>query len=149
MMATRPLPVVTPDTAPFWEGLSRGELRMQTCSECGRMRFYPGPVCPYCRSRDSHWVTVSGHGTIDTWTVVHRTTLSWFADNLPYVVALIRLAEDPTVRIASNVEIEDPADLREGMAVEARFSVLADSIGIHHFVPVDATASGETAGRVE
>jgi len=34
-------PVPTPDTAAFWEGTGRGELRIQRCGPCAHAYFYP------------------------------------------------------------------------------------------------------------
>ncbi len=36
--ARRPRPAVTHDNAFFWEGVERGELRIQRCASCGRLR---------------------------------------------------------------------------------------------------------------
>src|SRR5215831_6873149 len=41
-------PVVSPDTAFFWEGTARHELRIQRCGGCGTLRHPPGPMCPVC-----------------------------------------------------------------------------------------------------
>jgi len=41
-------PVVTADTAFFWDGTARGELRIQRCGGCGALRYPPGPMCPAC-----------------------------------------------------------------------------------------------------
>src|SRR5215831_17515725 len=41
-------PVVTPDTAFFWQGTARHELRIQRCGGCGALRHPPGPMCPAC-----------------------------------------------------------------------------------------------------
>ena len=37
--ATGPEPVVHPDTEPFWDALSQGELRIQLCARCGTHRY--------------------------------------------------------------------------------------------------------------
>ena len=42
------LPLVTPDTAFFWDGTAVGELRIQRCARCGALRHPPGPMCPAC-----------------------------------------------------------------------------------------------------
>src|SRR5256714_32204 len=41
-------PVVSPDTAFFWEGTARRELRIQRCRACGALRHPPGPMCQVC-----------------------------------------------------------------------------------------------------
>jgi uncharacterized OB-fold protein len=37
------LPGSDDDSAPFWDATVRGELRMQACGRCGRLRFPPRP----------------------------------------------------------------------------------------------------------
>ena len=41
-------PAISRDTEFFWDGITRHELRIQRCSECGALRHPPGPVCPDC-----------------------------------------------------------------------------------------------------
>ena len=41
------LPAVTPDNERFWQGLAEGELLLQACTGCGRVRHPIAPVCPY------------------------------------------------------------------------------------------------------
>ncbi len=43
---SRPRPAITHDNAFFWEGVAAGELRIQRCQPCGRLRHPPGPMCP-------------------------------------------------------------------------------------------------------
>lgn len=38
------LPVPDEDGAPFWAYAARGELRVQTCADCGELRFPPAPA---------------------------------------------------------------------------------------------------------
>ena len=49
---TMMLPVPDDVSRPFWDGCAAGELRMQACGACGRLRFPPRPMCPWCRSTD-------------------------------------------------------------------------------------------------
>ncbi len=37
----KPLPVVTEENRPFWEGCQQGKLLLQQCSECQQYQFYP------------------------------------------------------------------------------------------------------------
>jgi uncharacterized OB-fold protein len=41
------------------------------------------------------WETASGRATLYTWSVVHRNDLPPFADRVPYVAAVVELAEGP------------------------------------------------------
>ena len=43
--ARRLRPMISQDTAFFWEGTAAGELRIQHCPACGTLRHPPGPMC--------------------------------------------------------------------------------------------------------
>jgi uncharacterized OB-fold protein len=126
--ALRPLPLPDDDTRPFWEGCRRHELRMQRCADCGALRFTPRPLCPRCRSGDCEWVPVSGRGTVASRVVVHPPVLPAFADRVPYVVVLVELAEDPTLRLVGNVLDAAPDEVEIGHPVEVAFEELTDEI---------------------
>lgn len=136
---TRPVPEADPDSAPFWEGVNRGRLVIQRCSGCGRHRFPPGEVCPECLGREAEWTEVSGRGRVYSWIVVrHPIPREVFADEVPYVVALIDLEEG--VRIASNLIGIEPDAVRDGMAVEVIFRRCGNDRQLHAFRPADATS---------
>ena len=114
-----PLPVPTPDNAPFYEAARRGELRLQRCTDCSRFRHYPRPICPGCLSRDHAWERASGQGTVWTWTIVRGPTLPAFEPRLPYNVVDVLL--DEGVHFVSEI-LDCPTDeIRAGMPVEAVF----------------------------
>jgi uncharacterized OB-fold protein len=82
-----------PLTAPFWDGARAGELRMPRCRACGRVVWYPRPICPSCGGWDLEWVPLSGLGTIHSQVVV-RVPVSPGLEP-PYVVALVDIDEGP------------------------------------------------------
>ena len=45
------------------------------------------------------WTPVSGRGTLFSWAVVRRPFLPAFAEQVPFVTALVALEEDPAVRV--------------------------------------------------
>ena len=130
----RPLPGPDPVSQPFWDGCARHELLLQRCAGCGRHRFPPGPVCPDCGAREAKWVRASGRGTVYSWIVVHHPVpRQSFADEVPYVVALVALEEG--VRMASNV-VGCAADAVEaGMALEVVFEDVAEAVTLPKFRP--------------
>jgi uncharacterized OB-fold protein len=82
----RPEPLVHPDTAPFWEGLEAGELRVQRCSSCGTYRFPFAPVCHRCLSFELTWEPIAVVGTVATAVRVQRATgdAAWGA-HVPFI----------------------------------------------------------------
>jgi hypothetical protein len=131
------IPSPTPDTAPFWEGAKRGELRIQHCNDCAAYFFYPRPLCRHCLSRDVEWRAVSGRGRLHTCTITYRSgRASPFPG--PFVIAIVELDEGP--RLMTNlVDVEpDPAALRIGMPVEVVFADISPEITLPRFRPAAA-----------
>jgi uncharacterized protein len=96
-------PLEEADAAPFFEAARRGELHIQTCDGCGRRRFPPRPMCPWCHSLASEWRRQSGRGRIWSFAVPHPPLLPAFVDEAPYVVVVVELEEDPGIRLVGNV----------------------------------------------
>ena len=115
----RPLPELTLASEWFWTSGADGVLRIQGCSDCGKLVHPPVPICPYCRSRSSKPTPVSGRGTIVGFTVnAHR----WLPGlDPPYVIANVALEEDPRVHLTTNIVGCDPADVQIGQKVAVRF----------------------------
>jgi hypothetical protein len=87
------LPAVTPDNTHHWDALASGELHLQACRECLRVRFPIAPVCPYCRAARWEWRAMSGRGSVYSFVRYHRSYLPEFEDLMPYVVAVVELEE--------------------------------------------------------
>lgn len=114
----RALPVATPETRHFWDGTAVGELRLQRCRGCGDAYFPPQPSCPHCASDDVEVFVASGDGVLHSYVISHLPAPG-FA--VPYVLAVVTLAEGP--RILTNVvDVEpDPAQLPLDTAVVVGF----------------------------
>jgi hypothetical protein len=138
-MPKRPIPEATPETAEFWAGASRGELRIQRCNACGRAYFYPRPFCPRCSSKDVAWFTASGRGTLHTYVINYRAAHG-FQDYAPYVIAIVELEEGP--RMMSNiVGIEPlPENLPVGLPVEVTWEKQDEQITLPLFRPRGAAS---------
>lgn len=102
---TGSLPPETPETASWWEHTRERRLMVQRCSACGHNQFYPRALCLTCRSTDLDLASVSGHARVRSFTVVHRAP-DPDAFDPPYVVALVALAEGPT--LTTNLVGADP-----------------------------------------
>jgi acetyl-CoA acetyltransferase/uncharacterized OB-fold protein len=120
----RPLPELTPWTAWFWTSGADGTLRVQGCADCGTLVHPPVPVCPVCRSRSSAPTAVSGRATVVGYTVNQH---QWHPDlPAPYVIAVVALTEDPSVRLTTNIVGCDPGDVRVGLEARVRFEHVED-----------------------
>lgn len=95
----RPRPRPNPESQPYWDSVAAHAMRLQRCARCAAFRFYPTPVCPVCWSAEFSWEPVSGAATLHSYTVVERPVTEAFAAEVPYVVALVTLAEGPTMMV--------------------------------------------------
>jgi uncharacterized protein len=129
----RPLPVPTEDERAFWASGAERRLLVHRCRACRRWFHPPAPVCPYCFDREVGPEPVSGRATVWAATVNHQP---WFPSlPPPYVVAIVELAEQPGLRMLSNVVGCDPEVVAAGMAVAIEFERLADDIWLPLFRP--------------
>ena len=123
----------------FWEGARDHELRIQQCSQCGKLRHLPSPMCPYCHSLEYEWTRMSGRGKVYAHIVVrhpvHRAIRE--KEQVPYNVCLIELEELEGLRIVSNILNIAPEDIHIDMPVEVTFMPTADdpSVVLPLFVP--------------
>ncbi len=136
MSPARPLPELTPMNQWFWTSGADGNLRIQRCTDCKTFVHPPVPICPACRSRESEPAVVSGRATVVGFTVNSRQWLPDFEP--PYVVANVALAEDPMVRLTTNIVGCEPDDVTIGQEVEVRFEQQED-VWIPLFAPTGNT----------
>src|SRR5436309_2895281 len=88
-----PLPVPTPETAPYFDGLKSHKLMIQRCKDCERAYFYPRPHCPHCFSFRTEWFQAKGVGTLYSFVINHRPPP--YMGSEPYVIAVVELNEGP------------------------------------------------------
>jgi acetyl-CoA acetyltransferase/uncharacterized OB-fold protein len=120
----RPLPQLTPENEFFWTAGADGVLRIQECQTCQALIHPPQPVCRYCRSHEMGVREVSGRATLSAFTVNHRFGFPDLPP--PYVVAQVAIAEDPRVRLTSNIVECEPDELELGQNVEVVFEKIED-----------------------
>ena len=128
-----PLPAITDDTRPFWDGCRRRVLLVQRCTRCAAFRHPPSPVCWRCRGFEHEWVAASGRGTLFSYAVVHRAFLPSLADCVPYTVAVVALDDAPGVRLVSNVIEAAPETLAIGLPVEVVFEDVTADVTVPRF----------------
>jgi uncharacterized protein len=112
------LPAITNSNRPYWEGCVAGELRLQSCDDCGEKRFPESSCCPHCLSERFTWKAVSGKGILWSWILMHQKYYAAFEDELPYLVAFVQLAEGPFMM---STLVGDMANLRCDAPVEVVF----------------------------
>jgi len=130
----KPLPTISGETKPYWDNCRRGRLLIQKCDSCGEYQFYPRGICANCWSNDIQWITSSGKGTVWTFTVTYQNGTPGFAEDVPYVLALVELEEG--VRMFTNIVECDPRSVTIGMPVEVTFIQATDQISVQYFKPI-------------
>ncbi|HET7012411.1 MAG TPA: OB-fold domain-containing protein, partial [Streptosporangiaceae bacterium] len=110
-------PVISPDTAFFWAGTAVGELRVQSCGDCGTLRHPPGPLCMACGSPNPKYIVAAGTGEVFSYVVHHHPPVP--GKKLPLVIALVELTEG--VRVLAELTGVDPDKVEVGMPVEVTF----------------------------
>lgn len=133
MAYDKPLPHVTELARPFWEGTRAHELRLQRCNACGSYRFPPQVLCRECLAVEHEWTPVSGKATVYSFVVQHRPATPAFADDVPYVVAVVELSEGPL--LLTNIVGCAPDEITAGMPVEVTFVDATDEITLYPFKP--------------
>jgi uncharacterized protein len=118
------------DSEPFWNALRNGQILLQHCNVCQRVRYPPMPTCPYCGSRDASWVQCGGKGVVYSWIRVETALDPARAAEVPYSFGIVQLEEGP--RIVARIEGDADFETK----VEARFVDHADWTELR-FAPVD------------
>lgn len=131
----KPLPVPQPESDRYWSGALAGELWLRRCLDCKQAYFYPRNICPLCGSANVEWFMASGRATLYTFAIAHRAPHPGFEGEVPFVTAIVELAEGP--RMATNIVgvAPDEANLQIGMALRAVFEKATDQIALPKFTP--------------
>jgi uncharacterized OB-fold protein len=132
-------PLVTQDTAFFWEGTAAGELRIQRCQSCGALRHPPGPFCPACGDESPGYVVAAGTGEVYSYVVHHHPPVP--GKRLPMVVALVQLTEG--VRMVGEMPGVRPDQVRIGLPVRATFVRVDDELTMPAWKPAEGALPGQ------
>jgi uncharacterized OB-fold protein/acyl dehydratase len=138
-------PLVSHDTAFFWEGTAAGELRIQHCPTCGRLRHPPGPMCPSCGADKQDWVVAEGRGTVFSYVVHHHPPVP--GKQPPFVVALVELEEG--VRMLGELVDVDPATVHIGMPVELALTTVDEELTLPFWRPAGSGAADQARKLLE
>jgi uncharacterized OB-fold protein len=99
--ASRPLPLLEPQTRDYWTAGAQGRLLIARCAQCSRYQHPPMQRCAYCGGNDLPPSPVSGRGRVATFTINHEAWLP--ALPVPFVFAAVELAEQRELHVFANV----------------------------------------------
>ncbi len=120
----RPLPMLTDSNRFFWTSGADGKLRFVRCTACQNYIHPPVPVCDKCLSMEQEVVAVSGRATLAAVTVNHQMWIPSMEP--PYVVGIVEIEEQRSVRLTTNIVKCDESDLSIGMSLEVEFEEYED-----------------------
>ena len=121
----------------FWTSGADGTLRFLRCDDCARLVHPPAPVCPDCLGRNLAPAAVSGRAVLESFTVNHQ---QWIPGSDRYIVAWVAIAEQPDVRLTTNIIDTEPDTLVVGMELHVAFEQHDDV-----YLPLFAPAPGRPA----
>ncbi len=127
-----PQPIPDEDTQRFWDATARGDLELCRCRECRRWLQPPLERCSACGGATA-FEPVQGTGEVHSYLVVRRPSVPGYLEDLPYVVALVELDEQPGLRLPGRMIDVDPEKVQIGDRVEAE---IVDLPGGDYRVPV-------------
>ncbi len=119
------LPIPVPEhnrlSAPFWEGLRQGVVRVQRNPRTGLHHFPPQWIAHDDRGFDLEWVEVEPRGRIYSWTRVWHPVHPALKDACPYIVVVVELPHADGVRMLGNLLGDPRQEVPFGAEVEAVF----------------------------
>lgn len=134
------LPEADAFTRPYWDAAARGHLLIRRCADCGLAHHYPREFCPRCWSESVGWERASGRATLYTWSVVHRNDLPPFGARVPYIAAVVELAEGP--RTMTELVGCAGGELRVGMELRVDFRALDEDAPDMDALDMDTPGQG-------
>lgn len=126
-------PAVTDENEHFWQGGADGELRFLRCKACRSYIHPPAPICGECLTKDYAPEAVSGRARLVTYTVNHQPWIPGF--DPPYVIAIVEIEEQPSVRLTTNLVNCEIDDIAIGMSLRVVFEQLDDETYLPLFEP--------------
>jgi hypothetical protein len=110
-----PRRIVPVEDQPFWDAIDAGNFVLARCA-CGAY-YTRAQACLQCgaTAQALTWVPASGRGTVRTFVVFDKPYHPYFKERLPYVVAVVALAEGP--EITTNIVDADISAIEIGMPV--------------------------------
>ncbi|MGB7361643.1 MAG: OB-fold domain-containing protein [Rhodococcus sp. (in: high G+C Gram-positive bacteria)] len=121
-------PVISPDSAFFWEGTAQRELRVQQMGD-GSLRHPPIPRVDTDPAAPVDHQVMSGKGVVHSYVVHHHPAVP--GRRTPFVVALVQLDEGP--RMLGELRGIEGDSVRIGMAVEVDFDRIDDALTIPYW----------------
>jgi len=129
----KPVPVPDELSRPFWDAAKERCIVIQRCRACGYYNHPPRRFCDACLAQDLHFQSVSGRGSVFSFTVMHQRDVAGFEEDAPFINIVVELVEQPNLLMVSNLPIADRAKVRIGAAVQVDFEDRGDGVVVPQF----------------
>jgi uncharacterized protein len=131
---SRPLPVPSPESEPFWQGLRDDRFLLQHCRACQTINWFPRAFCRNCGVDDFDWRPAIGRGVLETYSIVYRAMNEAWKSEVPYILAWVRLEEGPRMvtRLVRKGDLQPKIDA----PVEVRFVNVGGGFKLPYFEEV-------------
>jgi uncharacterized OB-fold protein len=110
----------------YWDGAREGSLLVLRCTACRHYLHPPDVACPRCLSESLQPTAVSGRGVVYAFTTARQAFDAAFSDDVPYVLALVELDEQPGLRLLTNIVGASSETVTAGAPVEVTFERRGD-----------------------
>jgi uncharacterized OB-fold protein len=95
----------------------------------------PEHICARCHSTDPDYVyeAVSGAGAVRSWTVIRQSLLPGLADEVPFVLVDVELAEQAGLRLIGRLLDGPNVPLRMDAPVQVAFEDIREGVSVPAF----------------
>ena len=128
----KPRPEPSAMSQPYWNGLIEHRLMVQRCTNCGKRRHYPRPLCDACYSFDFAWDEISLDGRVHSWAVSHHAFHPGFKREVPYLSVTVDMEDG--IRMHAPLDAPDDIDIAIGTPVRLGFDKVDDELTLPKFV---------------
>ena len=124
MAEKRPDRTLGPAHDTFWDYCSKGELRLQRCTDCSAISWPATLSCEHCGRQNLSWERMSGRGKIISWCSFEKDYYRRVLP-IPWPAILVELEEGPL--FLSNPAT--PGEIHTGTPVSLEFIDCEDTAG--------------------
>ena len=132
---SRPLPQMSPESLPFWDGCREGKLLLQYCDHCGKINWFPRAFCFSCTGAAFTWRPARGNGILETYSTVHRAMSEAWEAEIPYTLAIVMLTEG--IRMVTRLLPHPGREPKVDAPVRVRFVSVGGGLQLPFFEEVD------------
>jgi uncharacterized OB-fold protein len=131
----KPVPLPDALSQSYWDGAAHHELVIQRCARCGTLIHPPRAACRNCQGTDLEPSTVEPSGTVYSFTITYEAFVPGYEHDLPFILVLVALDIQPSVRIETILKDCAIDDVRIGLPVTLVFEEVAPGVTLPFAVP--------------